>query len=60
MTEDSAAPAKFSYHKTPLTFATKNNGTLEENNGGMGGVVSQSQILVNKSQIWGQFHYDNV
>lgn len=60
ITEDSAAPAKLSYHKTPLTLATKNNGALEENNGGVGSVVSKSKILVSKSKIQGQFHYDNV
>jgi len=60
MTEDSAAPAKLPYHKTPQTLATKNNGALEENHGRMGGVLSKSQILVIKSKILGQFHHDYV
>lgn len=60
VTEDSAAPAKLPYHKTPLTLATKNNRALWENNGGMEGVVSKYRILMSKSKIWGQFHYDNV
>lgn len=57
MTEDSAAPAKLPYYKTPLTLATKNNGAPEERNGGMAGVVSKSKILVSKSKIRGQLHY---
>lgn len=35
------------------TNATKINGLLEENNGGMGGVVSKSKILMSKSKIQG-------
>lgn len=53
MAEDSAVPANLPYHKTPLTLATKINGLLEENNGGMGGDVSKSKILVCKSKIQG-------
>lgn len=60
MTGNSAAPAKLSYHKTPLTLATKNNRALEENNRGTGGVVSKCKILVRKSKIQGQFCYYNV
>lgn len=50
MAEDSAAPANLLQNPTN---ATKINVLLEENNGGMGGVVSKSKILMSKSKIQG-------